>query len=200
MIRSTMQRVPLSLNQLLERAGKLFPQSEIVSRLPDKSLVRHRFADFYRRSRALASALVAAGLKKGDRVATLCWNHYAHLECYFGIPAAGGVMHTLNLRLAPGEIAWIANHAQDRFLIVDDVLLPLYEQFKRGRAVREGDRRAAHRRAGPRPRARLRSVPRRRAGALRLRAARRRTTRSPCATPPAPPAGRRASSTRTARR
>ncbi len=130
MIRSTMQRVPLSLNNLLERAGRLYPESEIVSRLPDKTLVRHRFADFYRRSRALASALLAAGLKKGDRVATLCWNHYAHLECYFGIPAAGGVMHTLNLRLAPDEIAWIANHAGDRFLVVDDVLLPLYEQFK----------------------------------------------------------------------
>ena len=69
-------------------------------------------------------------MRKGDRVATLCWNHHAHLECYFGIPAAGGVMHTLNLRLAADEIGWIANHAQDRFLIVDDILLPLYEQFR----------------------------------------------------------------------
>ncbi|HEX7044694.1 MAG TPA: long-chain fatty acid--CoA ligase [Burkholderiales bacterium] len=130
MIASTMQRVPLSLNHLLERAGKLYPESEIVSRLPDKSFVRHRFADFYRRARALAAALRAAGLQKGDRVATLCWNHYAHLECYFGIPAAGGVMHTLNLRLAPDEIAWIANHARDRFLVVDDILLPLLEKFR----------------------------------------------------------------------
>jgi fatty-acyl-CoA synthase len=130
MIAATMQRVPLSINQILDRAGKLYPQSEIVSRLPDKSLVRHRFADFHRRARQLASALLAAGLRKGDRVATLCWNHYAHLECYFGIPAAGGVCHTLNLRLAADEIAWIANHAQDRFLIVDDVLLPLLAQFR----------------------------------------------------------------------
>jgi fatty-acyl-CoA synthase len=130
MIRSTMQRVPLSLNQILERAGRLFPGSEIVSRLPDKSLMLHRFADFYTRARKLAAGLKSLGLKKGDRVATLCWNHYAHLEAYFGIPAAGGVMHTLNLRLAPAEIAWIANHAQDRFLIVDDVLLPLLEQFR----------------------------------------------------------------------
>jgi fatty-acyl-CoA synthase len=129
-MRSTMQRVPLSINPLVERAGKLFPEVEIVSRLPDKSLRRHRFADFHRRTRRLAAALLAAGLKKGERVATLCWNHYAHLECYFGIPAAGGVMHTLNLRLAPDEIGWIANHAEDRFLIVDDILLPLYEQFK----------------------------------------------------------------------
>src|SRR5258706_11799905 len=129
MIRSTMQRVPLSLNQLLEGAGRLFPGWEIVSRMPDKSLARHRFADFYTRARKLAAGLKALGLTKGDRVATLCWNHYAHLEAYFGIPAAGGVMHTLNLRLAPGEIAWIANHAKDRFLIVDDVLLPLFNQL-----------------------------------------------------------------------
>ena len=124
-MRATMMRDGLSLNQLLERAGKLFPQSQIVSRLPDKSLVRHSFADFHRRAKQLASALRAAGLKKGERVATLCWNHHAHLECYFGIPAAGGVMHTLNLRLSPEDIAWIAHHAKDRFLIVDDILLPL---------------------------------------------------------------------------
>src|SRR4029079_13998843 len=125
MIQSTMASVPLYLNHILERAGRLYPESIIVSRPPDKSLVRHRFADFHRRARQLASALRAAGLRKGDRVATLCWNHYAHLECYFGIPAAGGVMHTLNLRLAADEIGWIANHAGDRFLIVDDILLPL---------------------------------------------------------------------------
>src|SRR5262245_18533454 len=129
MIQAPMQRVPLSLNNMLERAGRLYPDAEIVTRLPDKSLVRHRFADFYRRTRALAAALQRLGLQKGDRVATLCWNHHAHLEAYFGIPAAGGVMHTLNLRLAPGEIGWIAADAQDRFLIVDDVLLPLYRQF-----------------------------------------------------------------------
>jgi fatty-acyl-CoA synthase len=126
---ATMQDVPLSLNHFLERAGTLFPTREIVSRLPDKSYVRHTYADFYRRSRALAAALLAAGLRKGDRVATLCWNHHAHLEAYFGIPAAGGVMHTLNLRLSPDEIGWIAHHADDRILIVDDILLPLYRQF-----------------------------------------------------------------------
>ena len=128
-MRSTMMQDPLSLNHLLERAGKLFPESQIVSRLPDKSLRRHSYADYYARTRRLASALLALGLEKGDRVATLCWNHHAHLECYFGIPAAGGVMHTLNLRLSPDEIGWIAADAGDRFLIVDDILLPLYKQF-----------------------------------------------------------------------
>ncbi len=128
-MQGSMMRVPLSLNHLLERAGTLFPQSEIVSRLPDKSLRRHSYAQYYARTRRLAAALQTLGLRKGERVATLCWNHHAHLECYFGIPAAGGVMHTLNLRLAPDEIGWIAHHAQDRFLVVDDVLLPLYRQF-----------------------------------------------------------------------
>jgi fatty-acyl-CoA synthase len=131
-MRSTMMQVPLSLNHFLERAGKLFSGSEIVSRLPDKSLRRHTYKDFYSRTRSLAAALRALGLKKGERVATLCWNHHAHLECYFGIPAAGGVMHTLNLRLAAEEIGWIAHHAEDRFLVVDDVLLPLYRQFAKG--------------------------------------------------------------------
>jgi fatty-acyl-CoA synthase len=124
-----MMNVPLSLNHLLERAGTLFPSTEIVSRRPDKSLAHHTFGTFYRRTRALASALQGLGLQKGDRVATLCWNHHAHLECYFGIPAAGAVMHTLNLRLSPEEIGWIAADAEDRFLVIDDVLLPLYRQF-----------------------------------------------------------------------
>ena len=128
-MRATMMQVPLSLNHLLERAGTVFAGSQIVSRLPDKSLVRHSGAEFHRRARALASALQKLGLRQGDRVATLAWNHHAHLECYFGIPAAGGAMHTLNLRLAAAEIGWIAGDAEDRFLIVDDILLPLYRQF-----------------------------------------------------------------------
>ena len=129
-VTSTMMKVNLSLNHFLERAGTLFPSNEIVSRLPDKSLVKHSYGQFYSRTRSLAQSLKDLGLKKGDRVATLCWNHHAHLECYFGIPAAGGVMHTLNLRLSPDEIAWIANDAQDRFLIIDDILLPLYRQIE----------------------------------------------------------------------
>ena len=129
-MQSTMMSVPLNLSHFLERAGKLFGGQEIVSRMPDKSLHRYTYADFYRRTRQLAEALQRAGLKRGDRVATLMWNHYAHYESYFGVIVAGGVMHTLNLRLAADDIAFIANHAEDRFLIVDDVLLPLFEQFR----------------------------------------------------------------------
>jgi fatty-acyl-CoA synthase len=126
---STINNVPLTLDLLLERAGRIFSDVEIFTRFPDRSLRRSTYADMYRRSRQLAKALLAAGLRPGDRVATLMWNHSTHLEAYFGIPVAGGVLHTLNLRLFPEDIAYIANHAEDRFLIVDDVLLPLYEKF-----------------------------------------------------------------------
>jgi fatty-acyl-CoA synthase len=129
-MQATMMEFPLTLVHIFERAGRLFPRSEIVSRMPDKSLHRYRYADFYGRAQALITALRKLGLKRGERVATLMWNHHVHLEAYFAIPCMGGVLHTLNLRLAPDDIAYIANHAQDRFLIVDDVLLPLYEKIR----------------------------------------------------------------------
>ena len=126
----TMMNYPLTLTHILERAGKLFPEVQVLSRLPDRSLHHYTYADVYRRARLLAEALLKAGIRRGDRVATLMWNHYAHLEAYLGIPAAGAVMHTLNLRLSPHDLAYIANHAGDRFLIVDDILLPLFDKFK----------------------------------------------------------------------
>lgn len=129
-MKSSMMDYPLTLQAILERIPRFYGGVEIVSRLPDSSLHRYTYADFYRRAKALAQALQLAGLRPGDRVATLCWNHYAHMEAYFGVPAGGGVVHTLNLRLHPQELAFIVNHAQDRFLIVDDVLLPLFEQFR----------------------------------------------------------------------
>ena len=109
----TMMDVPLSLNHLLERAGQLF------ARQHDRLAAARQVAAHATPTPSTTAARArwprrcsGSGLQKGDRVATLCWNHHAHLECYFGIPAAGGVMHTLNLRLAPDEIGWIANDAQ----------------------------------------------------------------------------------------
>jgi len=129
-MRGTMMDFPLTLVPIVERAGQLFGKVEIVSRRPDRQIVRCTYADVYRRARRLARALQLAGLKAGDRVATLMWNHSGHLEAYLGVPVAGGVLHTLNLRLHPDELAYIANHAGDRFLIVDDVLLPVLESFR----------------------------------------------------------------------
>jgi len=126
----TMMDFPLTLVPILERAGKLYGQVEIGSRRPDRTIARTNYAAIYRRARRLARALELAGLGRGDRVATLMWNHSSHLEAYFGIPACGGVLHTLNLRLHANELAYIANHARDRYLLVDDVLLPTYESFR----------------------------------------------------------------------
>jgi acyl-CoA synthetase (AMP-forming)/AMP-acid ligase II len=127
-MRGLMMNSQLLVTSFIDRAGDLFGDVEIVSRKGDRSIHRYTYRECTRRARRLAMALRGLGLQRGDRVATLMWNHYAHLEAYFGIPLAGGVFHTLNLRLHPAEIARIANHAEDRFVLVDEVLLPLWEQ------------------------------------------------------------------------
>src|SRR5712692_5733478 len=129
-MRGTMMDFSLTLPTILERFGKIFPRVELVSRRPDKSIDRSCYGTFYRRARRLAAALTGLGLQRGDRVASMMWNHVGHLEAFFGAPCAGGILHTLNLRLHPSEIATIANHAGDRFLLIDDVLLPVYEKFR----------------------------------------------------------------------
>jgi fatty-acyl-CoA synthase len=120
----------LTLPTLLRRAETYFGAKEIVSREADGSFDRTTFAQALRRARALGVALHRLGLERGDRVATLCWNHAPHLEAYFGIPCAGFVLHTLNLRLQPDDLAGIATHAGDRAVIVDRSLVPLLEQFR----------------------------------------------------------------------
>ncbi len=129
-MRGTMMDFPLTLPTILERSGKLFSRVEIVSRKPDKSIVRTCYGDFYRRARRLAAALTKLGMQPGDRVASMMWNHAEHLEAFFGVPCGSGILHTLNLRLHPQEISSIAKHAGDRFLIIDDVLLPVYDKFR----------------------------------------------------------------------
>jgi fatty-acyl-CoA synthase len=125
----------LTLPTILRRAESLFPEQEIVSRLPDRTLHRYTYAGFARRARALAVALQGLGLERGDRVATLGWNHSAHLEAYFGIPSAGLVLHPLNIRLHPNDLGYIASHAGDRAVIVDRALVPLLEQFRERTAI-----------------------------------------------------------------
>jgi fatty-acyl-CoA synthase len=128
-MQSTMMPVQLSTNLILDRAGTYFGEQTVLGRLPDKSTYRRSYAEIRRRARQLAQSLRdKAGISRGDPVATLCWNHAWHLECYFGIPAAGAVLHTLNLRLSPDDIAYIMDSAADRVLIVDDILLPVWEK------------------------------------------------------------------------
>ncbi len=130
MMQGTMMSVPLTIDLFVERAAKETGHVEVVSRRADKSIHRTTYAAIAERAKKLAHALVGAGIHKGDRVATLMWNHAPHLETYFGVPLAGAIVHTLNLRLHPDDIAFIAEDAGDRFLIVDEVLLPLYEKFR----------------------------------------------------------------------
>jgi fatty-acyl-CoA synthase len=129
-MKGLMMDFQLTLPPLLRRAETYFGDKEIVTRLPDKSFHRYTWRDMARRAKQLAVALQSLGLERGDRVATLCWNHYQHMEAYFGIPCAGFVLHTLNLRLHPNDIGYIAAHAGDRALILDRSLVPLWDQFK----------------------------------------------------------------------
>lgn len=125
-----MMDFPLTITHLLDRANAIFPDVEIVSRAPDKSLSRQSYRATYARAARLGAALRRLGMKPGDAVATLAWNHHRHLELYVGVPSVGAVVHILNLRLHPTELTYIANHANDRFLFVDRSLLPLLEKFR----------------------------------------------------------------------
>jgi fatty-acyl-CoA synthase len=125
-----MMDYPLTLSTIFRRAETLYAKREVVTRLPDKSLHRYTYGAFAARARMLAGALRDLGIQPGDRVATLGWNHFQHLEAYFAIPLVGCVLHTLNLRLHADELAYIVNHAEDRAVIVDESLLPLWEQVK----------------------------------------------------------------------
>ncbi len=125
-----MDDYPLTLSPLLDRAERLFPRVRISTRAPDRSIRATDYATVVERARRLAAAIRAEGLAPGDRVATLMWNQSAHLEAYLGIPAAGTVLHTLNLRLPPEHLAYVINHAEDRWLLVDDVLLPVLARVR----------------------------------------------------------------------
>ncbi len=118
----------LTLQGILERARRLYPKREIASKF-GPTMHRYTYADFYDRCGRLAAALEQLGVKPGDRVGTLAWNTYRHLELYFGVPCMGAVVHTLNLRLPPDQLAYIINHAEDKVICVDQTLVPLLERL-----------------------------------------------------------------------
>ncbi|MDB4946175.1 MAG: alkK [Labilithrix sp.] len=131
MLPGRMMNFPLTLTHLIERARTQFPSTEIVTALADKSVRRTDYLAWTKRVARLANALTGKlGVKPGDRVATLAFNHAEHLEAYFGIPSTGAVIHTLNLRLGGAELGYIAKHAEDKVLFVDEGLLPLFAQFR----------------------------------------------------------------------
>ena len=123
-----MMDYPLTLDRIVEHAGRMFPHKAVRTKRPDGSMHEYTYADLLGRSRRLAAGLAALGVEPGDRVGTFAWNHYQHLEMYFGIPGAGAVCHTLNIRLFPRQLAYIVNHAEDRVVCIDASVLPLYER------------------------------------------------------------------------
>jgi fatty-acyl-CoA synthase len=125
-----MDDYPLSLTALVERAEQLTPSRKVVSRRPDGTLHRTTMGDCARRARRLAAALSQLGIEEGDRVGTLMWNQAEHLEAYYALPAMGAVVHTLNPRLHPDELSFIAADAEDRAIIVDETLLNVLASFR----------------------------------------------------------------------
>lgn len=124
-----MMKYSLTVRNMLERPKALFPQKEIYSKTRTGDF-RYTYADFYKRVCRLANVLSELGVKRGDRVGTLAWNHHRHFELYMAVPCYGAVLNTLNLRLFQDQLAYVINHADDRIIFVDDDLLPLLERIK----------------------------------------------------------------------
>src|ERR671919_812271 len=124
MLESTMQEFPLTIGMILRHGRTVYGESEVVTFEGD-GCRRATFAEVARRVDRLAGALRKLGIEPGDRVATFQWNNQEHLEAYLAIPTMGAVLHTLNIRLFPELLTYVANHAEDRVVVVDDSLVPL---------------------------------------------------------------------------
>ena len=127
MLNGLMMQTPLTISSLIVHADRHHADAEIVSRRVEGDIHRTTYRQLHARSRRLADALGQLGIGDGDRVATLAWNGYRHMELYFGVSGRGSVLHTLNPRLIGEQIAWIVNHAEDRALFFDLTFLPIIE-------------------------------------------------------------------------
>ena len=105
-----MMDYPLTVDRILEHANRIYPHNQISSKMPDGSMHRYTYAHLYDRVKRLANVLRSLGVMPGDRVGTFAWNNYQHLELYYAIPCSGAVIHTLNIRLSPEQLAYIVNH------------------------------------------------------------------------------------------
>ncbi|HVH62498.1 MAG TPA: long-chain fatty acid--CoA ligase [Candidatus Dormibacteraeota bacterium] len=128
-MKSTMQDYPLTITSIYRRGRDIFGPSEVVTLQGDSSR-RASFASVSQRAEKLAAGLRRLGIREGDRVGTLSWNNQEHQEAYLAVPCMGAVLHTLNLRLAPEQLAWVINHAEDRAIIVDGSLVPMLAKIK----------------------------------------------------------------------
>ncbi|GAB2918952.1 3-(methylthio)propionyl-CoA ligase [Paraburkholderia jirisanensis] len=128
-LQGRMMDVPLLVSSLIAHAARYFGAAEIVSRRIEGDLHRYTYRDCETRAKRLAQGLMALGIAPGERVATLAWNGYRHLETYYGTTGFGAVCHTINPRLFPEQIAFIINHADDRYVLFDITFAPLVDQL-----------------------------------------------------------------------
>ena len=122
-----MQNHPLLISSLIDFAARHHQDGQVVSRRVEGDIHRYTWADVQKRAKQVASGLDALGLKAGERVGTLAWNGYRHLELYFGVSGSQRVLHTINPRLLPEQIAWIVNHAEDQILCFETSFLPIVQ-------------------------------------------------------------------------
>ncbi|MET0532715.1 MAG: 3-(methylthio)propionyl-CoA ligase [Steroidobacter sp.] len=121
---------PLLISSIARHAELQHPRREIVSVVADNPRHRYTYRDAFARARKLANALQRLGIRHGDRVATLAWNDYRHFEIYYAVSGSGFVCHTINPRLFEEQIIYIVNHAEDRWLFLDPVFVPLLEKLQ----------------------------------------------------------------------
>jgi fatty-acyl-CoA synthase len=124
MVESTMQDFPLTITSVLRHGQAVYASSECVT-WTDAGPQRGTFGEIAANAARLANALAKLGVQPGDRVGTFMWNSQEHMEAYFGVPSMGAVLHTLNIRLFPEQLAYVINHAEDKVVIVDDSLVPV---------------------------------------------------------------------------
>jgi fatty-acyl-CoA synthase len=129
-MQALMMTSQLMISSILRHAEKNYPETEIVSVTADNPRHRYSYKDFANRTRQLANALNTLGAEFGDRVGTLAWNDYRHLELYYAVSGSGMVCHTINPKLFPEQITYIINHAEDRFIFVDLLVMPLIEALQ----------------------------------------------------------------------
>jgi fatty-acyl-CoA synthase len=124
-----MQDWPLTVDRVLDHAKACFPQREVVTRSIEGPITRSSYGAIHTRAKQVTNALRASGIGSGDRVATLAWNSDRHMEVWYGAMGMGAVLHTVNPRLFPEQIAWIVNHAEDKILFLDLTFVPLVEKI-----------------------------------------------------------------------
>jgi 3-(methylthio)propionyl---CoA ligase len=124
-----MMYAPMLLSSILEQAARHSAGVEIVSRRVEGDVHRYTYRDCHARAMQLAQALLTRGTQTGECIGTLAWNGYRHMELYYGVSGIGAVCHTINPRLFPEQIAYIINHARDRFVFFDASFAALVEQI-----------------------------------------------------------------------